>query len=128
MGKRVETDVLEHQISLSNSELNSKYFYPFAGKDFNLSDDAFNEAMKLPREQRFLIINIVEEIDNIFKFKYNLDLSKFHGKIPETFDKHGVFVLHVGSLKLNCYIDIIGSTNECLIFGIEHLKTIEIHC
>lgn len=122
MGKKIETAIAKHIVTSEREELTDKYFYPFAGKDFILSPKALKESINLPKEQRLTIINIVKEIDNIFKFKYNFEVLKYTGEVPKTFDKFGVFRLNVRGILLDCYIDILNSSKKCIIFGVRYNK------
>lgn len=122
MGKMIEAAIAKHIVANNSVELSDKYFYPFAGKDFILSAEALKESIKLPKEHRLTIFNIVNEIDNIFKFKYNIEVLKYTGEVPKTFDKFGVFRLKVRGILLHCYIDILNSSEQCIIFGVRYNK------
>ena len=122
MGKKIETAIAKHIVANERIELTDKYFYPFAGKDFILSPEALKESVNLPKEQRLTIINIVKEIDNIFKFNYKFEILAYTGEVPTTFDKFGVFKLKVRSVLLHCYIDVLNSSEKCIIFGVKHNK------
>ena len=122
MDKKIETTISKHIVVSDEIKLGDKYFYPFSGKDFILTNEAFKEALSLQKEQRLIILNIVEKIDNIFKFKYNPDVENFKGKVPDSFNKHGVFILKVRGLILDCFIDIFGLSDKCVIFGVRCAK------
>ena len=122
MGKKIEAAIAKHIVVTESIKLNDKYFYPFAGKDFILSPEALKESVKLPKEQRFTIINIVKEIDNIFKFGYKFEILEYTGEVPTTFDKFGVFKLKVRGVLLHCYVDILNRSEKCIIFGVRYNK------
>lgn len=108
---------LEGIKSCVNLKLKEKYYYPFSHKFIEFHRATHMDLMRLDDKNIVIIQEIRESWKNILK--YNFELNKYQGKIPDEFEKNGCFIIGFEDFGLACYINIIEPKNNiCIVFDV----------